>query len=306
MDRMDVAMSKLSVQQNIVFSRLEDVEDDMNVCKKDIDVVKSQLASLERDIHMLEASMGLAHNQLEDLGDRVDGFIESIQKVSSISDTNNQSLGLEIQRVQRETRSHLKGFFQKFEKVNDIIDKKIIRQDEEMDRVVGLVRQKIDTKMGEFSSDLMEAVEIEENFRKDLETKVPGLEERLEHTLTHVANLAALLLSVQSRVTEVEDAVMADAEEDGDGEVLSSSSSDLDPVENMVAIPIPGPSVIHTLVEIPEEFIPPILQLSSSVPLTPSPLYVQAPEEDPSHNGVPEYWADPEVSNDWVDSPFSS
>jgi hypothetical protein len=31
MDRMDVAMSELSIQQNIVFSRLEDLEDDMNV-----------------------------------------------------------------------------------------------------------------------------------------------------------------------------------------------------------------------------------------------------------------------------------
>jgi hypothetical protein len=127
---------------------------------------------------------------------------------------------------------------------------------------------------------------------------VSGLEERLEHSLTHVANLAALLLSIQSRVTEVEDAVMADSEEEGEGEVLSSSSSDLDPVENIVAIPIPGLSVVHTLVEIPEEFVPPILWLSSPVPSTLSPPYVQAPEEDPSHNGVPKYWADPEVGND--------
>jgi hypothetical protein len=74
--------------------------------------------------------------------------------------------------------------------------------------------------MGEFSSDLMEALEIEENRRKALKTKVAGLEEKLEITIAHVANLASLLLSVQARVVEVEDAVMEETEEDG-REVLS-------------------------------------------------------------------------------------
>ena len=66
---------------------------------------------------------------------------------------------------------------------------------------------------------------------------------------------------------------MADSEEDANGdEVRSSSSSDFGPVENMVVIPIPAPSVIHTLipVDVPEAFIPP------SLPLSPSPLYVKA------------------------------
>jgi hypothetical protein len=86
--------------------------------------------------------------------------------------------------------------------------------------------------------------------------------------------------------------------EEGGQEVVSSSSSDLDPVENMVAIPVPAPSVIHTLVEIPEEFVPPILRPSSAVPSTPSPEYVQALEDDPAHDGTPEYWADPEAGVD--------
>jgi hypothetical protein len=126
-----------------------------------------------------------------------------------------------------------------------------------------------------------------------LEEKLRQTQERLEHTLTHTANLAALLLSVQSRVSEVEDAVMVESEDDAEGETaLSSSSSDVDPVENMVAIPVPAPSIIHMLVEIPEEFVPPILRPPSSPP------YVQAAEEDPLHNGVPEYWADPEAGDD--------
>jgi hypothetical protein len=123
-----------------------------------------------------------------------------------------------------------------------------------------------------------------------LETKVASLEERLEHTLAHTANLATLLLSVQRQVGEVEDAIMDESEEDAEGDmVVSSSLSDLDPMENVVAIPIPAPTIIHTLVEIPEEFIPP------SFHSTPSPLYILAWGDDLLHDGVPEYWADPEV-----------
>ena len=77
---------------------------------------------------------------------------------------------------------------------------------------------------------------------------------------------------------------------DAKGEAAASSSSlDFGPVENMVAIPVPGPSVIHTLTPIPDIFIP--LSVCSS----PSPLYVQAWEEDPVHSGVPEYWAGPDA-----------
>jgi hypothetical protein len=160
-----------------------------------------------------------------------------------------------------------------------------------------LVGEKIDAKMGEFSSDLMEALEIEENRRKDLKAKVAFLEEKLVNSTHPYRQLGDLILSIQARVAEVEDAVMEESEEGGE-EVVSSSSSDLDPVENMVAIPVPAPSVIHTLVEIPEEFVPPILRPSSAVPSTPSPEYVQALEDDPAHDGTPEYWADPEAGID--------
>jgi hypothetical protein len=53
--------------------------------------------------------------------------------------------------------------------------------------------------------------------------------------------------------------------EDREGSVESEDSSaltDVDPVENMVAIPVPAPGVvIYTLVpvDIPQEFIPPVL-----------------------------------------------
>jgi hypothetical protein len=243
---------------------------------------------------MLEASMESTHEQLEAMGDRVDAFVASSRRVTSVCETNARSMGAEIQRVQQECRKEIEGMFTKFERVNTIIDKKTVRMDEELDKVVALVGEKIEARVGEMTSDWLEAMEIEEQRRKDLEGKVAFLEEKILNCLSYQQDTVALALSLQGRIVELEDAMVEDSETAAD-EVASSSSSDLDPVENLVAIPIPGPSVIHTLVEIPEEFVPPILRSSSSVASTPSPEYVQALEEDPSHVGVPEYWADPEA-----------
>jgi hypothetical protein len=66
----------------------------------------------------------------------------------------------------------------------------------------------------------------------------------------------------------------------------------------MVAILVLAPSAVHTLVEIPEEFVPLILRPSSSVLSTPSLEYVQALEDDLAHDGTPEYWADPKAGVD--------
>jgi hypothetical protein len=100
------------------------------------------------------------------------------------------------------------------------------------------------------------------------------------------------MVVMQGRVGELEDVVMGEAE-DEDAErdtVVSTSSSEFDLVENMVAIPIPPP-VFHTLilVEVPEAFVPPSLRV------TPSPPYIADRLEDPVHDGTPEYWADPEA-----------
>lgn len=54
---------------------------------------------------------------------------------------------------------------------------------------------------------------------------------------------------------------MNGSEDNGEGNMVASSSSslDLDPVENMVTIPVPAPAVVQTLVEIPEGYVPPSL-----------------------------------------------
>ena len=58
---------------NVAILRIEDCEDDMKICKEDIDQGKIRQSSTDRDICMLEASMGNTFEQLEDLGLRVDG-----------------------------------------------------------------------------------------------------------------------------------------------------------------------------------------------------------------------------------------
>jgi hypothetical protein len=249
-----------------------------------------------RDVQMLEVLMGVVHEELENLGSWVDGCVAANRRTASIIEGNARFLAT-VRSGQVEVRELAEDLNRKFLRINEVIDKKMVRQDEELDRVVGLVGEKINAKMGEFSSNLMEALEIEGNRRKDLKAKVAFLEEKLVNSLNHTVNLVRLVVSVQSRVAELEDAVMEESEEGGE-EVASSSSSDLDPVENTVAIPVPAPSVIHTLVEIPEEFVPPILRPSSAVPSTLSPEYVQALEDDPAHDGTLEYWADPEASVD--------
>jgi hypothetical protein len=96
------------------------------------------------------------------------------------------------------------------------------------------------------------------------------------------------------RMLEIEDVVMSDSK-DANGE-LSDSSTDIDLVENMVVIPIPGPSVVHTLVPADSEYIPPILRG------TPSPLYIAEQAEDPEHHSVLEYWAE---ANEKIEGPLS-
>jgi hypothetical protein len=289
---MELRMEESILNHGMAISRIEDCEDNMNICKNDIDTLKLEQASMGRDIRMLEGAMGGRQEDLENVTSWVDSFMSMTRRTSALVEGNARFLA-EVQRGQLEVRGLVENLNQKFVWVNDIVDKKIVQMDEELDRVVGLVGEKIDAKMGKFSRDLMEALEIEENRRKDPKAKVAFLEGKLINSLEHTTSLVSLILSVQARVAEVEDAVMEESEEGGE-EVVSSSSSDLNPVENMVAILVPAPS-IHTLMEIPEEFVPPILWPSSVVPSTPSPEYVQALEDDPVHDGTPEYWADPEA-----------
>jgi hypothetical protein len=277
--------SDVSESVEVIVSRLDDAKDNMTICQHDIDVLKLEQVSMGRDVRMLEASMGSAHEQLESLGDRMDGCVAANRRTASIVEGNARFLAT-VRSGQVEVRELAEDLNRKFTRINEVIDRKMVCQDKELDRVVGL-----------FGERMEEVVASETAQRVALEEKVAFLEEKLTNSLLRSSDLVNLVLTLQNRVGEIEDAVMEESEGDGQ-EVVSSSSSDLDPIENMVAIPVPAPSVIHTLVAIPEEYIPPVLRSSSAVPSTPSPEYVQALEDDPAHDGTPEYWADPEAGID--------
>jgi hypothetical protein len=100
----------------------------------------------------------------------------------------------------------------KFVQINEVIDKKMVRQDEELDRVVGLVGERIDARMSEFSDQHMEAVAAGEAQRVALEAKVAFLEEKLTDSLLRSSDLVNLVLALQNRVGEIEDAVMEESE----------------------------------------------------------------------------------------------
>ena len=129
-------MEELIGNHSVAISRIEDLEDNMKICKEDIDQRKIHRASVDRDLRMLEASMGNAFEQLERVEDRVNGCFMETRRVCSLSETNSRSLGMEIQRVQRESRKEIEGLFSKFERVNQIFDKKTVRMEEELERTV--------------------------------------------------------------------------------------------------------------------------------------------------------------------------
>jgi hypothetical protein len=83
--------------------------------------------------------------------------------MASLHETHTRFITSEVLKVRQEGRSQYEGCLGKIKRIGDLIDKKIMHMDEELDKVVGLIGQKFDAKFGEFSRDFMEAMEIEEN-----------------------------------------------------------------------------------------------------------------------------------------------
>jgi chromosome segregation ATPase len=130
---MDVHMEELSQNHEVLVSRVEDLEDDMQVVKTNIDILRIEMSSYRRDTNEVETSVkdikmliDNAHLYLEEVEDRVNGFMEAARRISVISETNSKSLGMEIQRVQQETHGQFESFYKKFERANEVIDKKTV------------------------------------------------------------------------------------------------------------------------------------------------------------------------------------
>jgi chromosome segregation ATPase len=277
---------KTSVSLDTIVERLEDEEDDMQVCKNDLDVMKIRLAAAEGEVHLLDESMDNAHRGIGDLGDRVDSFVSSLRTYNNQYTTSHRALFQEMHQHKREARADHKSLLGKLARTGDVVDKKFVQVDAELEKVMGLVGDKIKKEVGKIATEFAEAMDVEEEWRATSEAKVASLEIRLGEALDAISSLTTLVVALQGRVGELEDTVMEEAlDVEGEGTAVSTSSSEFDPVENMVAIPIPPPVITLIPIEVPEAFIPP----------SPSPPYVAAHEEDPESHGVAEYWADPAV-----------
>jgi hypothetical protein len=136
--------------------------------KTDVDVLRIEMSSYCQDVNTVEVSVkdiemavDNAHLCLEKVEDCVNGFVETTRRISVVSETNSKSLGMEIQRVQWETHGQIKNFYKKFERVNEVINKKMVHLDKELDRVTALVGEKICAGMEELKAEFLEAMEVE-------------------------------------------------------------------------------------------------------------------------------------------------
>jgi hypothetical protein len=187
------------------------MEDDMQVCKNDINVTRIRVSSTENDIHLLEESMGNAHQGIEDLGDRVDGFVSSLRTYQNQYTASHRSLFQEMHHHKREARMDHENILGKFARTGEVIDKKFVQVDTELEKVVGLVRDKIEKEVRKIANEFVEAMEVEEEWRATSESKVASLEGRLEEALGAISALMTLVVALQGRVGGLEDAVMEEA-----------------------------------------------------------------------------------------------
>jgi archaellum component FlaC len=71
-------------------NRLEDMEDDMQICKNDMDVFKIQISSVEKDVKDVEISIDNAHLRLEKVEDQVNRFVDQLCWISQSAITGDK------------------------------------------------------------------------------------------------------------------------------------------------------------------------------------------------------------------------
>jgi hypothetical protein len=177
---MDTRMEELAQNHEIAITRFEDLEDNMQVVQNNVNVAKIQLSSAEREIRLLDSLMDNTHKQLEDLGNQVDEFVGSLccQRANTLWDT--RAVGIEFESFQKETSSQIESWSGRFECNNDIIDKKFVQLDMELEKVADLAGAKIRTEVTVIATDFAKAMELEEAQWLSSEAKIVALEEKLE------------------------------------------------------------------------------------------------------------------------------
>jgi hypothetical protein len=72
---MDVQMDKLDKNHKVLVSRVKDTEDNMQVIKTNINVLRIGMSSFNKDVKDVEMSVDNTHLHLEKIEDHVDGFV---------------------------------------------------------------------------------------------------------------------------------------------------------------------------------------------------------------------------------------
>ena len=183
MDKHLVGLERAQEEFHQAFNTpMEDVEDDLGILKIDVDMMGIRMSSTEKDmaetqedIQMLELSVDNSHFCLEKVEDPVDRCVSSAQSQTRLCITNTRAMGLEIQQVQREWRQGHEDLL-KLSSTGDIINRMFVHLDDELERIIKLVSQKIETKFEE-------VVAAKAAKQTVLETRVELLEERLRDTV---------------------------------------------------------------------------------------------------------------------------
>jgi hypothetical protein len=96
---MESRMEESILNHSVAISQIEDCEDEMQVCKGDVDVVKIEQALMARDIRMLEGAMGGTQEDLEDITRRVGEVAAANRRFSSLFENHTRSIGAEVLKV---------------------------------------------------------------------------------------------------------------------------------------------------------------------------------------------------------------
>jgi hypothetical protein len=158
---MDICMDELAQNHEVLVSRVEDSEDDMQIVKTNIDILRIEMSSFNKDVKDVKMSVDNCHLHLEKVEDHVDSFVSLLCSQTGVTAASSCVALMEAQRVEKELHSQIEGWYGKFKRVNTVIDKKIVQVDEELDRVTALMGEKIQSEMEDVGARFQEALNLE-------------------------------------------------------------------------------------------------------------------------------------------------
>jgi hypothetical protein len=106
---MDIRMDELDNNHEVLVSRVEDFEDNMQVVKTDVDVLRIEMSSFNKDIRDVEMLVDNVHLCLEKVEDCVDGFMSLLHSQTGVAAASSYAALYEAQRMEKELRSLIEG-----------------------------------------------------------------------------------------------------------------------------------------------------------------------------------------------------